>query len=36
MRAVEEKPPVLIGGRDPLEYREIDRERVKNAGGSSK
>jgi hypothetical protein len=32
MRAIEEKPPELVGGRDPLEYREIDRERVKSAG----
>ncbi len=36
MRAVEEKPPALVGGRDPLEYREIDRQRVKQAGGGSK
>jgi hypothetical protein len=36
MRAVEEKPPALVGGRDPLEYREIDRERVKQAGGGGK
>ena len=33
MRAVEEKPPAPVGGRDPLEYRVIDRERVKQAGG---
>ncbi|HEY8141582.1 MAG TPA: hypothetical protein VIG06_02885 [Kofleriaceae bacterium] len=32
MRAVEEKPPALVGGRDPLEYRDIDRQRVKQAG----
>lgn len=31
MRAVEEKEPALVGGRDPLEYREIDRQRVKQA-----
>ena len=36
MRAVEEKPPAMVGGRDPLEYREIDRERVKQAGGGGK
>lgn len=31
MRDVEEKPPALVGGRDPLEYREIDRPRVNRA-----
>ena len=36
MRAVEEKPPAPIGGRDPLEYREIDRQRVKEATGGGK
>jgi len=33
MRAVEEKPPAMVGGRDPLEYREIDRQRVNQAAG---
>lgn len=37
MRDVEEKPPVMVGGRDPLEYREIDRKRVEQAvGGGGK
>jgi hypothetical protein len=33
MRQVEDKPAAPIGGRDPLEYREVDRERVKQAAG---
>ena len=38
MRTVEDKPPAPVGGRDPLEYREIDRPRVNeaSAGGGSK
>ena len=32
MRTVEDKPPATVGGRDPLEYREIDRKRVEEAG----
>lgn len=35
MRAVEDKPPALVGGRDPLEYREIDRQRVKQAAAGA-
>lgn len=31
MREVEDKPPAPVGGRDPLEYREIDRQRVNEA-----
>lgn len=36
MRNVEDKPPAMVGGRDPLEYRVIDRQRVKQATGGGK
>jgi hypothetical protein len=36
MREVEDKPPAMVGGRDPLEYREIDRKRVNQAVGGGK